>query len=99
MTVDRERMGEFLTSEEFKVYRRAQAECIGRFVHQALRKTSTPGDLERLDGALNMALKLVRIPEILAPAAIIPLIAEQIDKDFADVSAILISQRFKEIEE
>jgi hypothetical protein len=98
VTVDRDRMGEFLTSEEFKAYRKAQSECIARVVHMALKKMST-GSAERLDGALDMAVKLVRVPEILAPAALIPQIAEQIDKDFADVSAVLIAQRFKEIEE
>lgn len=97
MTIDRDRMGEFLTSEEFKAYRKAQAECIARVVHMALKKMS-PGGAERLDGALDMAVKLVRVPEILAPAAMLPMIAEQVDKDFADVSAVLISTRFKETE-
>jgi len=98
MSVDRDRMGEFLTSDEFKVYRKAQAECIGRVVHMALSKLGA-GDAERLAGALDMAVKLIRVPELLAPAAMIPLIAEQIDRDFADVSAVLVSQRFKETEE
>jgi hypothetical protein len=90
-------MGEFLTSDEFKVYRKAQAECVARVVHMALKRLGS-GGAERLDGALDMALKLVRVPEILAPATLIPLIAEQIEKDFADVSAVLIAQRFREIE-
>jgi hypothetical protein len=99
MTIDRDRMGEFLTSDEFKSYRKAQAAVIAGYVHSKLRHTTAAGDLERLDGALELAVKLVRLPEGMAPAALLPAIAEQVDRDFADVSAVLIAQRFKEIEE
>jgi hypothetical protein len=53
---------EFLTSEEFKSYRRKQLEAVTQHVHGMLGLIRTPADAERLIGGLHMAYKLIKIP-------------------------------------
>lgn len=85
---------EFILSEEFTAYRKRQVEVISKHVHGILVKLS-PGDAERLTGAMDLAFKILRLPrELTGDKKIEAQIAGMIEQDMADVSAYLIHKRF-----
>ena len=91
---------EFILSDEFAAYRKKQAEVIAKTVHGMLcnfRETDGP----RLAGVMDMAFKLVRLPQQLLPmqSSILEQVGIQIDQDMADVSAYLIKRSFTSSDE
>lgn len=86
---------EFLLSDEFTAYRKRQAEAIAKTVHGVLTNFQEP-DAKWLKGALDMAIKLVRLPReiIQDDKKLGGRIGQMIEKDMADVSAFLVQRSF-----